>query len=195
MQIAGSDLFRLQTAEQSLLKANLIVSGQSKQLDDLRFENDQLVQKLAELKACPEPPRHHSEVPTDEIRHSDSGENGVVTSGDTDAALAHSQNASAIDTMRCQLIESERNKQEISEKLDETRQALAMSKSQCSAAEIEIRILRSQLEALSDGSSAFIANEKKMQSRINEFKKNSLRGKLLPKFKEKMLNTSETNCS
>jgi hypothetical protein len=149
---AGSEHIRLQTAEQSLLRANLIVSDQAKQLDDLRLENEKLQlqqQKLDEelklLKNVPNPDYVHQISPNSHSRQK-------KCDGD-------------LSMLRNMLRDSEFNEKSAIEELEEVQNALATCRVQNSAAEEEICILNSQLEAITHAS---MAKEQGLMKRIKE---------------------------
>ncbi len=128
------------------------MSGQAKQLDDLRLENDELLlqqqnldEELKRLKAVAD---YVQISPNSRLKH--------VKSDDEPIDLIVLQN---------RLRDSEINKKSAIDELELVQNVLATCRAQNSAAEIEIRILNSQLEAITDAS---MANERVLRKRIKD---------------------------
>ncbi len=128
------------------------MSDQAKQLDDLRLENEKLQlqqQKLDEelklLKNVPNPDYVHQISPNSHSRQK-------KCDGD-------------LSMLRNMLRDSEFNEKSAIEELEEVQNALATCRVQNSAAEEEICILNSQLEAITHAS---MAKEQGLMKRIKE---------------------------
>ena len=142
----------MQTAEQSLLKANLIVSGQSKQLDDLRNENEQLIQKISELE--------------DQIKAYRYEASDAMHSASLDSERYRSEALAEFESIQGCLLESECREQALKADLEGTRKLYFEYKDQCSALETENHFFQSQLEAITGGSHTTM--EEQSQARIKQ---------------------------